>query len=144
MKLLTVLLLTMFLTACTYERKLDVDSPLMRGLIKTESGWNPKAVSHKGARGLTQVMPATGKAECGLEKHELFDSKKNIECGKKYLEKAIATTGNISCESISLYNLGIYARPRCLAYGKKVLKYAEIERQNPYSTVPPQFRHLVD
>lgn len=42
-------------------QRFDVDPWLMLSLIRVESAGKPEAVSHKGARGLTQIMPATGK-----------------------------------------------------------------------------------
>ena len=53
---------------------------LVMGIIFAESGFNPKAVSHKGAQGLMQLMPRTA-AEFGVE--DPFDPEQNIKGGIK-------------------------------------------------------------
>ena len=63
---------------------------LILSLIKKESNYNPKAVSRTGARGLTQLMPSTALGECHLQKYELFDIEKNIDCGSGYLAKQVS------------------------------------------------------
>ena len=42
-----------------YARQFDVPPALVRAIIRTESAWQPGAVSSKGAMGLMQLMPAT-------------------------------------------------------------------------------------
>lgn len=44
-----------------YCRRHDLDPFLMAGLIRQESEFNPKAVSRARARGLTQILPSTGR-----------------------------------------------------------------------------------
>jgi len=72
-------------------KKFDVDSNLVRAVIKVESGYNPLAVSKTGARGLMQLMPDTAfwiADELGFENFsldELFLPEKNIEMGVFYL-----------------------------------------------------------
>ena len=153
MNKLFVIVLAAFLSACatvdtgskkstTYPAKQVVKDPLIRGLIRAESGWNKNVVSSSGAVGMTQILPATARAECGLSRQELFDSEKNITCGSLYLSKALRI-GGAGCSGINLYNTGIYATPRCSGYGRKVLAYAEQERRSPFSTVPQQHKAYV-
>lgn len=78
---------------------------LINSLIKKESSFNPRAISHSGARGLTQLMPSTAKGECGLEKHELFDINKNIQCGIGYLSKQVDYFGRYDL-ALAAYNAG--------------------------------------
>ena len=69
-------------------------SPPRSGTASTPSWWrrwcapsrrfDPRAVSRKGARGLMQLMPATGR-RFGLSKSEMFDPAKNLDAGARYL-----------------------------------------------------------
>ncbi len=54
---------------------------ILAGLLETESGWNPNAVSQAGAKGLGQFMPATA-AEQGVN---VFDPMSSIDGAAKYL-----------------------------------------------------------
>ena len=54
----------------------------MRAVIQVESDFNPNCVSHKGARGLMQLMPATAR-RFGVTK--LHDPEQNIHGGVRYL-----------------------------------------------------------
>ncbi|MEM1268176.1 MAG: lytic transglycosylase domain-containing protein [Pseudomonadota bacterium] len=55
-------------------------------LVRQESGWNPKALSHKGAIGLAQLMPGTADA-LGVDPH---DPRQNLEGGARYLARQYA------------------------------------------------------
>ncbi|KAB2962226.1 MAG: lytic transglycosylase domain-containing protein [Thermoanaerobaculia bacterium] len=57
---------------------------LVAAVARVESAFDPRAVSSKGARGLMQLMPATGR-RFGLRPHELFDPVKNLDAGVRYL-----------------------------------------------------------
>lgn len=60
-----------------------VDPLLVHSVIQVESGYNPVAVSPKGAQGLMQLIPATAR-RFGVE--NAFDAEENIEAGVKYLK----------------------------------------------------------
>lgn len=71
--------------------KYGLDPQLVRAIIKTESNFNRRTVSHAGARGLMQVMPVVWREMCKrydldwkYEK-EVFDPEKNIEVACAYL-----------------------------------------------------------
>lgn len=64
--------------------KYGLDAGLLRRQFKQESGLNPDAVSPKGALGVAQVMPKTGKA-LGYSEEDLKDPAKNIEAGAKFM-----------------------------------------------------------
>ena len=68
-----------------------VDTALLMALIRTESGFNPRAVSAAGARGLTQIMPETfrwlqGKTGERLALDELFEPEISIRYGALLLQ----------------------------------------------------------
>lgn len=60
-----------------------VDPELVKAVAKTESNFNPRAVSHKGALGLMQLIPDTAR-RFGVA--NVFDPKQSIEGGVKYLK----------------------------------------------------------
>lgn len=68
-----------------------VDPFLVAAVIREESKFNPEAVSNRGARGLMQIMPDTGRwaaQQMGLEgfgEEMLFDPRVNIQIGTWYL-----------------------------------------------------------
>lgn len=72
-------------------RDFSVDPALLKAVMAAESGFNPAAVSPKGAIGLMQLMPATA-ARYGLQadlkktvRQKLADPKTNIRLGARYL-----------------------------------------------------------
>jgi soluble lytic murein transglycosylase-like protein len=68
--------------AALYARAYDVPVELVDAVIQVESGWDPLAVSKKGAEGLMQLMPATA-LRFGVR--DRFDIKENIRGGVAYL-----------------------------------------------------------
>jgi soluble lytic murein transglycosylase-like protein len=80
-----------------------VDSTLIRSIIKTESNFNPRAVSPKGARGLMQLMPATAKW-LGVE--DSFDPEQNIRGGVGYFRFLMDRFNNDLELSLAAYNAG--------------------------------------
>ncbi|MCK5876499.1 MAG: lytic transglycosylase domain-containing protein [Candidatus Marithrix sp.] len=83
----------------------NIDHKLFHALIKHESAWNPKAISHAGARGLTQIMPKTGKSQCGLAREVLFDPRLNLNCGAFYFSKLLKRFKNVKL-ALAAYNSG--------------------------------------
>ena len=66
--------------------KHQVDPALVKAVIGTESGWNPLAVSRKGAEGLMQLVPATAQ-RFGVGNP--FDPAQNVEGGTTYLRSLL-------------------------------------------------------
>jgi soluble lytic murein transglycosylase-like protein len=64
-----------------------VDARVVSAVIEVESAYHSRAVSPKGARGLMQVMPATGRQYGALD---LFDPKVNVEAGVQHLKKLLS------------------------------------------------------
>lgn len=79
-----------------------LDPFLIASVIKVESGFNPKAGSGAGARGLMQLMPATAQ---GLGVTDVFDPAQNINAGSKYLSQQIKAFGSIEL-GLAAYNAG--------------------------------------
>jgi soluble lytic murein transglycosylase-like protein len=63
-----------------------VPHELVRAVIEVESGWNPRAISAKGAMGLMQLMPATA-ASLGVM--DPLDPSQNIGAGVAYLARLL-------------------------------------------------------
>lgn len=62
-----------------------LDAAFVDRLINQESRWNPTALSPVGARGLMQVMPATGRDLGVADPGALFDPEVSIDAGTRYL-----------------------------------------------------------
>jgi soluble lytic murein transglycosylase-like protein len=84
-------------------KQFDVDAALVSAVIKAESDYNPKIVSHKGARGLMQLMPATAK-RFGVTNS--FDPKENIYAGTRYLRWLLKTFDGNADLAVAAYNAG--------------------------------------
>ena len=65
-----------------YARHYNVPAELIAALIDVESGWNPRAVSNKGAMGLMQLMPSTAR-RFGAARP--FDIEQNVAAGTRYV-----------------------------------------------------------
>jgi soluble lytic murein transglycosylase-like protein len=83
-------------------RDFGVAPELIIAVIRVESAFQPHAVSPKGARGLMQLMPATGEA-LGLV--DPFDPEANIRAGARYLGAQLSRFSSIE-EALAAYNAG--------------------------------------
>lgn len=79
-----------------------VDPALFLGLVEQESGWNVKARSPVGARGLAQLMPDTAK-ELGVNPDDPYD---NLRGGAKYLGQMLKRYGGNVEKAVAAYNAG--------------------------------------
>jgi hypothetical protein len=99
-----------------------VDPLLLHAVIKQESGYRQRAVSHAGARGLMQVMPATGRSLGVADPQHLFDAEVNISAGAKLLSTLWRRfDGNVDLV-LAAYNAGEGA---VIKYGMKVPPFRE-------------------
>jgi soluble lytic murein transglycosylase-like protein len=71
-------------------RRHGIPEDLFLRLVQQESGWNPRAVSHKGATGLAQLMPATAQ-RLGVN---IEDPHQNLDGGARYLRMMYDRFGN--------------------------------------------------
>jgi hypothetical protein len=76
---------------------------LVSAVIRAESGFNPRAVSRKGAQGLMQLMPTTA-ATLGVRNS--FDPRQNIEGGVRHLRSLIDRFPNNLPFALAAYNAG--------------------------------------
>ncbi len=113
-----------------------IDFELLQALIVAESGFDPLAVSPKGAIGLMQLMPDTAKRfgvnadKKNSVEQKLRDPKTNINAGAKYLRTLINMFPGQMELAIASYNAGEGAVQK---YGNKIPPYKET--QNYVKTV---------
>jgi soluble lytic murein transglycosylase-like protein len=103
-------------------KKYSVDPLLVHSVIQVESGYNPTAVSHKGAQGMMQLMPATAR-RFGVSNS--FDPRENIEGGVRYLKYLTTLFPEDLRLAIAAYNAGEGA---VWKYNNRIPPYPETEQ----------------
>ena len=99
-------------TITYYGKVYNVDPILTAAVIKTESNFNKKAVSVRGARGLMQIMPETGRwaagqsGETGFDPEDLFDPETNIRLGTWYISDLAKEFNGSTVLILAAYNGG--------------------------------------
>jgi soluble lytic murein transglycosylase-like protein len=88
----------------SYSRQFGVDSSLIKAVIHAESGYNPNAVSPKGAQGLMQLMPKTAQ---GLKVADSLNPSDNIKGGVRYLRFLLDTFKGNESLALAAYNSGL-------------------------------------
>lgn len=126
-------------------REHGVEYELLQALIATESGFDPAAVSPKGAVGLMQVMPATaqrygvtGDSRTPVEK-KLTDPRTNVRAGTRYLRDLIRMFPGQLELALAAYNAGEGAVQRA---GNRIPNYRETQNyvrtvMQLYTTLKP-------
>lgn len=101
-------------------REFNVDSHLLKAMIKAESDFDPRAISRKGAMGLMQIMPENFKM---LNLDNPFDPWQNIRAGAQYFKKLYKRFNGKLALSLAAYNAG----PTAVDRYKSIPPYQETE-----------------
>ncbi len=127
-------------TIIRYSIRFGVDARLVMALVMTESGFNPQARSHAGARGLGQLMPGTARM---LGVSNSYDTEENlygtVKLLRQHLDKYNAKTGDefrALVLALAAYNAG----PGAVSRHGGVPPYRET--QNYVKKVTERYREL--
>lgn len=106
-------------------RRHDIDPLLLHAVAHIESRHRAQAISPAGARGVMQVMPATGRG-LGVAEAEraLLTPEANLEASARYLKRLQARFGNDLSLVLAAYNAGEGAVER---HGRRVPPFAETQ-----------------
>ena len=99
--------------------KYSMDPTLIYLVMREESGFNHRAVSRVGARGLMQLMPGTA-ARFGVR--NIHDPLENVEAGTRYLRNLLEMFNGDVNLALAAYNAGENA---VLKYGRRIPPYRE-------------------
>jgi hypothetical protein len=86
-----------------------LDPALVRAVVGVESGFQPQAVSRKGAQGLMQLMPATAR-DLGVA--DPLDPAANLDGGSRYLSALVTRYEGDLTKALAAYNAGMGAVAR--------------------------------
>lgn len=84
-------------------KRFGLEAPLIKAVIKAESDFDPNAISHKGARGLMQIMPMNFSL---LDVENPFDPHQSINAGARYLKEMMDRYQGKLSLSLAAYNAG--------------------------------------
>jgi hypothetical protein len=118
--------------------KHEIDPAIIMAIIMAESGYNPRAVSKKGAKGLMQLMPRTAKS---LGVKNIFSPNDNINAGVKYFKRNLNRFNGDVKLALAAYNAGsgnvrkyrgIPPFRATKIYVKKVLEYYQLYKNHTF------------
>jgi membrane-bound lytic murein transglycosylase B len=109
-----------------------VEEALVRAVVAAESSYNAHAVSHAGAVGLMQVMPATAGDYGVTSTAALFDPKTNLRTGTRHLKRLLKKYNNDYGRAIMAYNAGegVVDRTNSNVTFRETLDYTEAVIRN--------------
>ena len=102
-----------------------LEPALLHAVITVESGYNPKALSPRGAAGLMQLMPETAQRYAVAN---IWDPGENLRGGARYLRDLLATFDDDLRLALAAYNAGEGAVAQ---YGNQIPPYAETQEYVP-------------
>jgi len=110
-------------------RQIGVPVALALAVARAESNFDPKALSHKGARGVMQVMPNTALGEYGIHPDRLWEPRINIRLGLHFLKRLIRRYRGRVDLALSYYNggaaVGVWPRARVIPATHRYLNKVE-------------------
>ena len=128
----------------------NIDPYFVKGLIRQESLFEAEALSFAGARGLMQIMPATGKSLYGSGKHEkpfdeelLFEPDLNIKLGIKYLSQLNKRFGKNGTHILISYNAGPHVLKKWLKRFRKIDDPDVFIESIPYPETRRYVKHVL-
>lgn len=92
-------------------QRMGIEPGLALGVAHAESYFDPSAESHKGARGVMQIMPATARGEYGLHEDILWQPRVNIRIGLHFLKHLLERYQGRAAFALSWYNGGSRVGP---------------------------------
>lgn len=104
----------------------NVPTQLAFGILKKESGLNPKVV-HRGNYGIGQIRCGTAKG-VGFKGscNQLLDAETNLIYSMKYLRMALDLSKNDWCHAATLYNRGLGTKAKQSPYCQEVLRLSKL------------------
>jgi len=87
-------------------RGLGVPVSLALAVAHAESNFDPRARSHKGARGVMQIMPRTAMGEYGIPAEQLWNPRINVRLGLHFLRRLLKRYRGRTELALSYYNGG--------------------------------------
>ncbi|MBF0124105.1 MAG: lytic transglycosylase domain-containing protein [Magnetococcales bacterium] len=103
-------------------QRYGVDAALLHAVIEVESNFNPSVVSHKGAAGLMQLMPATALRYGVTDRH---NPEANIFAGTQHLSYLMQLFKHDLILSLAAYNAG---EESVRKYGYQIPPYQETQQ----------------